>query len=85
MTKRMSEAFTTQARMKTKPSRPKGSKINHRTQGLNNNLLRTTSTDLLHEEEEEAEALEEDTTPNHGSCPVSSVEITGAISQGVSR
>jgi hypothetical protein len=75
-------AFTTPLRMKIKPARPKGSRINHRAQGLNNNLLRTTFANLPQEEEEGDKASKEDSTPSQGSYSCSSMESTRAIPQG---
>lgn len=65
--------------MKTKLASLKGSRINLRRRGLNNNILRTYSAHQLQEVEEEAEALKEDTTLNQGSCYVSYMERTKAI------
>jgi hypothetical protein len=70
-TQSISKTFTIQAIMNTKLASLKGSRINLRRRGLNNNLLKTTFTHQLQEEEEEVEASKEDTTLNQGSCSIS--------------
>jgi hypothetical protein len=71
--------------MKTKLASLKGSRINLRRRGFNNNLLRTTFAHQLQEEEEEAEASKEDTTFNQGSCSISYMERTKAILRRVAK